>query len=47
METILRWFGHVKRKSADAAMMRCGRINIPEDRRGRGRQKKEEEAWTR
>jgi len=35
-ETRLRWFGHVKRKSVDAPVRRCERINIPEGRRGRG-----------
>ena len=39
-ETRLRWFDHVKRRSVDAPMRRCERINIPKDKRGRGRQKK-------
>jgi len=39
-ETRLRWFGHVKRRSVDAPVRRCERINIPEGRRGRGRPKK-------
>jgi len=34
-ETRLRWFGHVKRRSVDAPVTRCERINIPEGRRGR------------
>ena len=34
-ETKLRWFGHIKR-SVDAAVRRCERINIPEGKRGRG-----------
>jgi len=38
--TRLRWFGHVKRRSVDALVRRCERINIPEGRRGRGRPKK-------
>ena len=38
-ETRLRWFGHVKR-SVDAQVRRCERINIPEGKRGRGRPKK-------
>ena len=39
-ETRLRWFGHVKRRSVDAPMRRCGIISIPEGRRGKGRPKK-------
>ena len=39
-ETRLRWFGHVKRRSVDAPVRRCKRINIPEGKRGRGRPKK-------
>ena len=39
-ETRLRWFGHVKRRSVDAPVRRCERINIPEGKRGRGRPKK-------
>jgi len=39
-ETRLQWFGHVKRRSVDAPVSRCERINIPEGRRGRGRPKK-------
>jgi len=39
-ETRLRWFGHVKRRSVNAPMRRCARINIPEGKRGRGRLKK-------
>ena len=31
-ETRLRWFGHVKRRSVDASLRRCERINISEDR---------------
>jgi len=38
-ESRLRWFGHVKRRSMDAPVRRCERINIPEGRRGRGRPK--------
>ena len=36
----LRWFGHVKRRSADAPVRRCERINILRGKRGRGRPKK-------
>jgi len=32
-ETKLRWFDHVKRRSVDAPVRRCERINIPEDKR--------------
>ena len=39
-ETRLRWFGHVKRRSADAPVKRCEMINIPEGKRGRSRPKK-------
>jgi len=39
-ESRLRWFGHVKRRSVDAPVRRCERINISEGRRGRGRPKK-------
>jgi len=39
-ETRLRWFDHVKRRSVDAPVRRCERINIPECKRGRGRLKK-------
>jgi len=39
-ETRLRWFDHVKRRSVDAPVRRCERINIPESKRGRGRPKK-------
>lgn len=38
-ESRLRWFGHVKR-SENASVRRCERINIPEGKRGRGRPKK-------
>ena len=38
-ETRLIWFGHMKR-SMDAPVRRCERINIPEGKRGRGRPKK-------
>ena len=34
-ETRLRWFGHVKR-SMDAPVRICERINIPKDKKGRG-----------
>ena len=39
-ENRLRWFGHMKRSSVDALVRRCERINIPRDKRGRGRPKK-------
>ena len=34
-ETRLRWFGHVKR-SMDAPVRICERINIPKDKKWRG-----------
>jgi len=43
-QTRLKWFGHVKRRSMDAPIRRCQRINIPKGRRGRGRPKKRLEA---
>ena len=39
-EIRLIWFRHVKRRSLDAPMRRCERINIPEGKRRRGRSKK-------
>ena len=39
-EIRLRWFNHVKRRSMDAPVRRCERINIHESKRGRGRPKK-------
>ena len=39
-EVRLRWFGHVKRRSADAPMRRCERINVPNGKRGKGQPKK-------
>jgi len=39
-ESRLRWFGHVKRRSVDAPVRRCERINLPQGKRGRGRPKK-------
>ena len=38
-EIRLRWFGYVKR-SVNAPVRRCERINIPRAKRGRGRPKK-------
>ena len=38
-ETRLRWFGHVKR-SVNAPVQRCERINIPTGKIGRGQPKK-------
>ena len=39
-EIRLRWFGRVKRRSADALVRRCERINIPRGKRGKGWPKK-------
>ena len=39
-EIRLRWFGHMKRRSVDASVRRCERINIPKGKRGKGRPKK-------
>ena len=39
-EIRLRWFGHVKRRSADAPVRRSESINIPRGERGNGRPKK-------
>jgi len=39
-EIRLRWFGHVKRRSVDAPLRRCERIDITKGKRGRGRPKK-------
>ena len=39
-EIRLRQFGHVKRRSADAPVRGCERINIPGGKRGNGRSKK-------
>ena len=38
-ETRLRWFGHVKRRSADAPVRRCEAIDLSYYKRGRGRPK--------
>lgn len=35
-EAILQWFGHVRRRSADAPVRRCKRIELPEGKKGRG-----------
>ena len=35
-ETRLELFGHVKRRSVDASVKRCERINIPKGKRGKG-----------
>jgi len=43
-ETRLRWFDHVKRRSVDAPVRRCARINIPDGKRGRADQRR---VWTR
>ncbi|WMV56140.1 hypothetical protein MTR67_049525 [Solanum verrucosum] len=39
-EARLRWFGHVKRRSADAPVRRCEVMVVEGTRRGRGRSKK-------
>lgn len=39
-ETRFRWFGHVRRRSEDAPMIRCEKIGLKEYRRGKGRLKK-------
>ena len=39
-EIKFRWFAHVKRRSANASVRRCERINIPRGKRGRRRPKK-------
>nr|XP_016515343.1 PREDICTED: uncharacterized protein LOC107832054 [Nicotiana tabacum] len=39
-EARLRWFGHVKRRSIEAPVRRCGRLASVGSRRGRGRHKK-------
>ena len=46
-ETRLKWFSHVKRRSVDDPMRRCGGINIPKGIRGRGRPKKSLDKVTR
>ncbi|KAG5627914.1 hypothetical protein H5410_013132 [Solanum commersonii] len=39
-EARLRWFGHVKRRGADAPVRRCEELVVEGTRRGRGRPKK-------
>jgi len=39
METRLRWFGHVKRRSLNAPVKKCETINLSHCMRGRGRSK--------
>ncbi|KAG5591816.1 hypothetical protein H5410_042330 [Solanum commersonii] len=39
-EARLRWFGHVKRRCADAPVRRCEGLVVEGTRRGRGRPKK-------
>jgi len=34
-ETLLRWFGHVNRRSVNASMRRCETINLMNRRRGK------------
>jgi len=38
-ETRLRWFGHVKRRSASASVRTCEALDLLQYRRGRGRPK--------
>jgi len=38
-ETILRWFGHVKRRSASELVRMCKVLDLLQYRRGRGRPK--------
>ena len=38
-ETRLRWFVHIKKRSADASVMRCEALDLLHYRRGRGRLK--------
>ena len=39
-EIRFKWFGHVKRRSVNALVRRCKRINTPVGKRGRCRPKK-------
>ncbi|XP_070013916.1 uncharacterized protein [Nicotiana sylvestris] len=39
-EAWLRWFGHVRRRSTDAPVMRCERLTLEDLRRGKSRPKK-------
>ncbi|KAG5594321.1 hypothetical protein H5410_035553 [Solanum commersonii] len=39
-EARLRWFGHVRRRGADAPVRRCEGLVVEDTRRGRGRPKK-------
>ncbi|XP_070050175.1 uncharacterized protein [Nicotiana tomentosiformis] len=39
-EVMLRWFGHVRRRSIDAPVRRCGRLTLAGIMKGRGRPKK-------
>ncbi|KAG5606742.1 hypothetical protein H5410_028234 [Solanum commersonii] len=39
-EARMRWFGHVKRRSADAPVRRCEGLGVEGTRRGRGRPRK-------
>ena len=39
-ETRLRWLGHVKKRSENKLVRRCGTINLLECRKGKGRPKK-------
>ncbi|XP_070008736.1 uncharacterized protein [Nicotiana sylvestris] len=39
-EARLKWFGHMQRRSIDAPVRRCERLDVVGTRRGRGRPKK-------
>lgn len=39
-ESMLRWFGYVKRRDSDAPVRRCERLPMASQRRNRGRPKK-------
>ena len=39
-EARLRWFGHIKRRSMDAPVRRCEKLDCPNHKRSRGRPKK-------
>jgi len=39
-ETHLRWFGHIRRKSLDAPVRRCDKLDHLDYKRSRGRPKK-------
>jgi len=39
-EVRLRWFGHIRRRTMDAPVRRCEKIDRPDYRKSRGRSKK-------